>query len=122
MERCKKILVADDDAMIGRSLEVRLRHAGYEVDVAHDGLEAAQFAELGDPDLVLLDVFMPGLDGFEVIDRMRQDPRLIDTPVIALTASKAPLVRDRLLRRGVRACFEKPFEAHEILDWIGREL
>jgi len=80
------ILVVDDDPDIARFVEVNLRSAGYEVAVAGDGEEALDKAAELRPDLVLLDVMMPRIDGFEVAQRLRRSPQTANTSIIMLTA------------------------------------
>src|SRR3990170_6739537 len=80
------ILVVDDDPDIARFVEVNLRSAGYEVAVAADGEEALEKAAVMRPDLVLLDVMMPRIDGFEVAQRLRRNPQTANTSIIMLTA------------------------------------
>ena len=80
------VLVVDDDPDVARFVEVNLRSAGYDVSVASDGEQAVERALELRPDLVLLDVMMPKLDGFEVAQRLRRDPRTSSTSIIMLTA------------------------------------
>ena len=88
----ESILVVDDDPDIARFVEVNLRSAGYEVAVAGDGEEALARAGALRPDLVLLDVMMPCLDGFEVAQRLRKSPQTANTSIMltakALSADK----------------------------------
>jgi DNA-binding response OmpR family regulator len=80
------VLVVDDDPDVARFVEVNLRSAGYEVTVASNGEEGLEKAIELRPDLVLLDVMMPKLDGFEVAQRLRRDPRTSTSSIIMLTA------------------------------------
>src|SRR5206468_3815532 len=80
------VLVVDDDPDVARFVEVNLRSAGYDVTVANDGEEGLARAIALRPDLVLLDVMMPKLDGFEVAQRLRRDPRTSSCSIIMLTA------------------------------------
>src|SRR6478735_4930796 len=82
----ESLLVADDDPFIARLLEIELRAAGYDVRVASDGVEAFDLAQERSPDLVLADVMMPNMDGFELTRRLRQDPRTATVSIIMLTA------------------------------------
>ena len=79
------VLVVDDDPDVARFVEVNLRSAGYDVTVAGNGEEALEKAVEIRPDLVLLDVMMPKLDGFEVAQRLRRDPRTSSSSIIMLT-------------------------------------
>jgi len=89
------ILVADDDEDIVRFVEVNLRLEGFDVVTAGDGEQALQQAHGASPDLVLLDVMMPKIDGFEVCQRLRSDPRTKNISVIMLTAKS--LSADKVL-------------------------
>jgi CheY-like chemotaxis protein len=82
----ESLLVVDDDPFIARLLEIELRAAGYDVRVAADGALALDAARERCPDLVLADVMMPNMDGFELTRRLRQDPRTATVSVIMLTA------------------------------------
>jgi len=82
----KKILAVDDEKHIVRLVQVNLERQGYEVITAYDGKEALQKVEEERPDLVVLDVMMPYMDGFEVLQNLRRNPSTRDIPVIMLTA------------------------------------
>ena len=82
----EKILIVEDEAKIARFIELELAHEGYETDKAEDGRKGLELAESGVYDLVLLDIMLPGLNGLEVLRRLR---RTSDVPVIVLTARDA---------------------------------
>ena len=82
----RRILVADDDADIVDLLRMNLVAGGYEVETAGDGQEAWDKALASPPDLVVLDVMMPKMDGLEVLAKLRAEPRTRDVPVVMLTA------------------------------------
>ncbi|HZD80205.1 MAG TPA: response regulator, partial [Actinomycetota bacterium] len=84
--RRESILVVDDDPFIARLLEIELRTAGFEVRLASDGEQALEAAQQDCPDLVLCDVMMPNMDGFELTRRLRQDGRTATVSVIMLSA------------------------------------
>ena len=117
-----KILVVDDDVAICKSICVRLNSHGYKVDAAHDGVSATQKILGGKPDLVILDLSMPAGDGHAVLSRLRENPETMSLPVIVLTASKKPGLREQTLGEGADAYFEKPFEAWDLLRTIDRLL
>lgn len=111
----EQILVVDDDSDIARFVEVNLRSAGYEVTVASDGEEALQRATEIRPDLVLLDVMMPRLDGFEVAQRLRRSPQTANTSIIMLTAKALSTDKVLGLTAGADDYIIKPFDPIELL-------
>ncbi len=109
------ILVVDDDPDIARFVEVNLRSAGYDVAVASDGEEALQRAGQMRPDLVLLDVMMPRIDGFEVAQRLRRNPQTANTSIIMLTAKALSTDKVLGLTAGADDYIIKPFDPIELL-------
>src|SRR2546430_10176884 len=109
------ILVVDDDPDIARFVEVNLRSAGYEVAVAADGEEALDRAQDMRPDLVLLDVMMPRIDGFEVAQRLRRNPQTANTSIIMLTAKALSADKVLGLTAGADDYIIKPFDPIELL-------
>ena len=114
----KKILVADDEPSIVRVLEYRLRHNGYEVIVARDGKKCLEKSRKERPDLILLDVVMPGLNGFEVCKRLKENEETKDIPVIMLTVLATDEDLSQGLESGVACFMSKPFNASDLLDEI----
>jgi diguanylate cyclase (GGDEF)-like protein len=109
------ILVVDDDPDIARFVEVNLRSAGYDVAVASDGEEALAKAQELRPDLVLLDVMMPRIDGFEVAQRLRKNPQTSTTSIIMLTAKALSADKVTGLQSGADDYIIKPFDPIELL-------
>jgi diguanylate cyclase (GGDEF)-like protein len=109
------ILVVDDDADVARFIEVNLRAAGYEVHVASDGEEALAKAVEIRPDLILLDVMMPMLDGYEVAQRLRRDARTNSCSIIMLTAKALSADKVLGLSSGADDYIIKPFDPVELL-------
>jgi len=109
------ILVVDDDPDIARFVEVNLRSAGYDVAVAGDGEEALERAGDLRPDLVLLDVMMPRIDGFEVAQRIRKNPQTANTSIIMLTAKALSADKVTGLQSGADDYIIKPFDPIELL-------
>ena len=116
------VLVADDDRDIVRFLEVNLVIEGIEVVTAHDGRDALAKALELRPNLILLDVMMPGMDGYEVCANLRADPRSAHIPVIMLTAKS--LQNDRMvgLNAGADDYVTKPFEPLELVARVAETL
>ena len=111
----ESILVVDDDPDIARFVEVNLRSAGYDVSVAGDGEEALERAAEIRPDLILLDVMMPRLDGFEVAQRLRKNPQTANTSIIMLTAKALSSDKVTGLQSGADDYIIKPFDPIELL-------
>jgi putative two-component system response regulator len=118
----KKILIVEDDKSIVMALTVRLRAAGYAVIVAFDAIMAVSMALKQHPDLVLLDISMPGGNGFMVAERLQNSALTAGVPMLFLTASKQSGLRERAQEVGAVGFFEKPYEAAELLDAIAKAL
>ena len=110
-----RILVADDDADIARFVELNLTMEGYDVDVVHDGRQALDAALADPPDLVLLDVMMPSLDGVEVLRRLRAHSGTSAVPVIMLTAKALSADKVVSLTAGADDYIVKPFDTLELV-------
>ena len=117
-----KILIAEDEPGIIASLEFLLRSAGHEVAVARDGEEALRLTSTLQPDLVVLDVMLPSVSGFEVCRRLREDPGARATRVLMLTARG----RESEMRKGIAAGADlymtKPFATKELVQAVARLL
>ena len=111
-----RVLVVDDEEYINDLIAAGLRFVGFDVDTAADGREALAKVSSSRPDLIVLDVAMPDMDGFEVVQRLRRDG--VDTPVVFLTARDAPVDRVRGLRIGGDDYLTKPFSLDELLARI----
>lgn len=108
-----KLLVVEDEDKLAQSLSTALEHAGHAVDVATDGEMALDFARVYSYDLVLLDVMLPKLDGYEVLSRLRE--RGDAAPVLMLTAREDVSSKVRGLDTGADDYLTKPFELEELL-------
>lgn len=116
----KKILAVDDERHIVRLVEVNLQRAGYEVVTAFDGREALEKVKSENPDLVVLDVMMPYMDGFEVLKNLKADPTTAEIPVIMLTAKAQDADVFRGWQSGVDCYLTKPFNPMELLTFVKR--
>jgi two-component system alkaline phosphatase synthesis response regulator PhoP/two-component system response regulator VicR len=116
----KKILAVDDERHIVRLVEVNLARAGYQVVTAFDGREALQKVEAEKPDLVVLDVMMPYMDGFEVLRNLKANPVTAEIPVIMLTAKAQDADVFRGWQSGVDCYLTKPFNPMELLTFVKR--
>lgn len=116
----KKILAVDDERHIVRLVQVNLERAGYHVVTAFDGKEALEKVEAENPDLVVLDVMMPYMDGFEVLQTLRKNPNTRDLPVIMLTAKAQDADVFRGWQSGVDCYLTKPFNPMELIAFVKR--
>ncbi len=116
----KKILAVDDERHIVRLVEVNLQRAGYEVVTAYDGREALEKVKSENPDLVVLDVMMPYMDGFEVLKNLKAEPATAEIPVIMLTAKAQDADVFRGWQSGVDCYLTKPFNPMELLTFVKR--
>jgi len=119
-----QLLVVDDDPDIRHWLELALGHEGFDVKVARDGVEALSEIDANMPDLVLLDIMMPVMDGREMLRVLREQERTRDLPVIVLTAVPfgSEEERDQILNMGVTKLLRKPVTAEQLADEIGAAL
>jgi DNA-binding response OmpR family regulator len=115
----KKILVVDDEDDILQFLELVLREKGYDVVTAASGQEALTRAQIEKPDLVLLDIMMPQMDGWEVLKLLRVDDETADIPVAMLSARTEAKDRVQGLQEGAIDYICKPFALQELLEKIG---
>ena len=118
----KKILIADDRAPSRELIREILEMAGYQVAEAPDGAQALEMAQQLSPDLILLDIEMPALNGFGVIEKLREDPRFAATPVVALTASAMQGDREKALQAGFTGYISKPVRLAALRAEVARLL
>jgi DNA-binding response OmpR family regulator len=117
----RKVLIAEDEPNILISLEFLLRQSNYEVRAARDGEEALRLVESFSPDLVLLDVMMPARNGFEVCEKIRDNPAWRGVKIVMLTAKGRAAEIEKGLALGADAYLSKPFSTKELLGQV-REL
>jgi two-component system alkaline phosphatase synthesis response regulator PhoP/two-component system response regulator VicR len=116
----KKILVVDDERQIVKLVEINLRKAGYEVVAAYDGVEALEKVESERPDMLVLDVMMPRMNGFDVLKRLQANPATENIPVIMLTAKAQDADIFAGWQSGVSSYLTKPFNPRELLTFVQR--
>ena len=119
MRECPLILVADDEEPLLRLLKISLGLEGYDVVTASNGVKALQAFESSDPDLAILDIGMPGLDGFSVLKIIREQSSI---PVIMLTAMDEPACVERALAGGADDFMIKPFDRVELMARVRAKL
>jgi DNA-binding response OmpR family regulator len=115
-----RILIADDDDELRHLLRLMLCRAGYEVIEAADGSEALARAYADHPALVLLDVMMPGVNGFDVCRKLRSDERTHRMPIVFVSAMDDILQRNEMLKLGADDCIRKPVGPRELLACVQR--
>ena len=112
-----KILVVDDEKLLVKGIKFNLENEGYTVDACYDGESAVQLAASGDYSLIILDLMMPGLDGYQVARQVRA--RRCGTPILMLTARSSLEDRIEGLNAGADYYLTKPFDTRELLACIG---
>lgn len=113
-----RVLVVDDDPMVVVLIELNLELSGHEVvtcDTAEEGLQLARDVE---PDVMLLDVLLPGMDGEEACIRLREDPRTAELPVVLLSGRTLASDRDRAMAVGATDYVTKPFDPVELVEHL----
>lgn len=110
----KKILVIDDEPAIAQLIKINLEADGYEVDTALDGMEGIEKAKASPPDVITLDVLMPGMNGFQVMELLKKNPGTADIPVIFISIVEGPQ-KDRGFYLGAVDFLTKPIEYGELL-------
>jgi CheY-like chemotaxis protein len=105
----QKVLVIEDSASVRRLIEVCLRVLDVDVSSAVDGVTGLEQIKSLNPDVVVLDIGLPGLDGWEVLSQLRQDPNSAEVKVLVLTAHAQPEMADRAAQGGADAFMTKPF-------------
>ena len=116
----KRVLIVDDDQKTVELVKLYLNRDGYRVLTAYDGSEALHQAQDGHPDLIVLDLMLPGMDGLELFDELRK--MRPDIPVIIITAYGSPEAADEALKKGVADFITKPFRKDTILFTMKRVL
>jgi two-component system alkaline phosphatase synthesis response regulator PhoP/two-component system response regulator VicR len=116
----KYVLAVDDEPHIRRLVEVNLQRAGYRVGTACDGQEALERIREEPPDMVVLDVMMPRMDGFELLRRLKADPGTAEIPILMLTAKAQDADIFRGWQSGVHCYLTKPFNPFELLTYVKR--
>ncbi len=114
----KRVLLVDDDSTILLGTGMRLKSMGYTVYTAKDAVSAVSAVRKNEPDVVILDIFLPAGDGFLVADRLQNLIGSAATPIIFMSASDNPVLRERASKLGAVAFLKKPFGATTLADAI----
>jgi len=118
----KKILIVEDDPDIRKSMSVRLKASNYDIFVASDVITGVIMARKHEPDLIILDLGLPGGDGFDVIERLRIVPTLGLIPIIIVSGRTGLPNQERALEAGVQVFLQKPVENAQLLAVIRKIL
>jgi DNA-binding response OmpR family regulator len=118
MDRAIKILVVEDDLVTQKVISVRLEVNGYDVITAEDGEEALRKAKTENPDLLILDLMLPKMNGFEVCRMLKFDDKYKNIPIIVLSALERQDEREKAIKGGADAYFIKPFDLDLLLNKV----
>jgi len=119
----KKILIIEDEEIMVGLLQRKLTAEGYEVSVARDGEEGLKIMKEVNPDLILLDIIMPKMGGFEVMEEMNKDKKLKKIPVIVISNSGQPVELDRAQKLGAKDWLIKTeFDPQEVIDKVVKQI
>jgi CheY-like chemotaxis protein len=116
----KRILICDDDPVILRLLQVNLELEGYDVLQAHHGEEALEIAGAEHPDLIILDIMMPRLDGYQTAERLKADDATKEIPIVFVSAKAQQSDIDKGKSYGVAEYLTKPFDPTDLLEIVER--
>ena len=114
----KKILIVEDDPSFLRAISYILQKEGFEVTTATNGLQGLTRAQQDNPDLLALDVMLPGLDGYEVCHRLRAEPQTAEMPIIMLSAKGQEVDRATGLKVGADVYLTKPVDRSVLIEQI----
>jgi CheY-like chemotaxis protein len=117
-----RVLVIDDEPDVRWLIRMSLERAGHEVIDAEDGLRGIAVAMKQRPDIIVLDLMMPVMDGYGVLAELAKDPRTASVPVVVLSAKAIPDEADRASAAGARRFMEKPFDPDELAIELGELL
>lgn len=114
----KKVLIVEDDHKISLAISLSMKAMGYEIVTASDAISATSQARKESPDVVVLDINLPGGDGFLVANRLQRIVQTAATPIIFITASRKPGLRERAKAMGISDFLEKPFGVTQLADAV----
>jgi CheY-like chemotaxis protein len=117
-----RVLIVDDERTLARVIGIRFSAAGFEVDTAFSGESGIASATANRPAAIVLDVRMPDLTGFEVLERLRSDPRTASIPVVFLSANVQDSARAAAMAAGAVAYLTKPYDPAEVIAVVTRAI
>lgn len=118
----RTILVVDDEPDVVALLETTLTGEGFEVHSAYDGISALDICNTEKPDIVLLDIMMPMMSGYEVLEQIKANPITQNIPVLCISSAHTPEARAQSFRLGAAEMIKKPFFPKELVAQIQRHL
>ncbi len=119
----KKILIIEDEEVLLGLIRRKLNQEGYQVDIAKDGQEGLEKMKESKPDLILLDIIMPKMGGFEVMEKVSKDEKLKNIPIIIISNSGQPVELERAKKLGVKDWLIKTdFDPQEVVDKVKKQL
>jgi len=113
-----KILIVDDDITITELMKALVSMEGHQPTTVNDSLQAVEIAKSVDPDLITLDLMMPGLTGFELCKLLHDDPRFANTPIVIVSAKDDPESKEQALQAGANDYITKPFGVDDFINKI----
>ena len=117
-----RILVVDDEPHIAKLISFSLEKAGHEITSASDGLTAITLARDEQPELILMDVMMPLMTGYEAVEKLKEDPETAEIPVIMLSAKSQQYEKERGIESGAAHYICKPFTPRELVEQVSEFL
>jgi two-component system, OmpR family, response regulator len=118
------IIIVDDDTSLNNLIKMRLskKMPGYKILQAFDGFEAGQLLTEKKPGVIILDINLPGIDGYKICNKIRTDAAMSDSVIIAITGLEDPGIEMRILEQGADACFSKPINFNHLISSIRENL
>lgn len=116
-----RVLIVDDDKRIARMIKNMLRSADpdIQIEVAYDGFAAGQTVEKFEPHVIILDLIMPGVDGYQLCKTLKNDPATADVRIIAITGDPNPTAASKIVKLGAEVCLPKPLQKQQLIGAVG---
>ncbi len=116
-----RVLVVDDDKRVARLIKNMLLSAGHDIQVemAHDGFTAGQTVEKFEPHVIIMDLIMPGVDGYQLCKTLKNDPATVGVRIIAITGDPNPTAAKKIVKLGAEICLPKPLKKEQLLSAVG---
>ena len=121
-QRLETVLIIEDQEDLNRALALRLEHEGLSVICAYDGIAGLEKARLLEPEVIVLDLRLPRMHGYRLMQLLRQEPDLRDTPIILMTGDQSPELEKNAKAWGIEQVFRKPVKQRELVEAVSRTL